>query len=81
MPFTHELSNQADLDADPVLRDRLIILYRKDLHVAWVSSRALALTVSNLPDKIIGGEVIRDAEKKPTGMSGLPLVPQLILHR
>lgn len=73
-------SDQADLDADPILRDRPIILYRKDLHVAWVSNRALELTVSNLPDKIDGGEVIRDAKGKPTGASSLPLVPQLVLH-
>jgi hypothetical protein len=52
-----KVSGQADLDADPVLRDRPIILYRKDLHVAWVSSKALELTVPNLPDKIDGGEI------------------------
>lgn len=73
-------TEQADLDADPVLRGRPIILHRKDIHVAWVSKRALELTLSNLPDKVDGGEVIRDAEGKPTGMSYLPLVPRLILH-
>ena len=70
-PLTHELSDQADLDADPVLRDRPIILHRKDLHVVWVSSRALELTALNLPDKVDGGEIIRGANGKPTGMSGL----------
>lgn len=73
----HVRSRQADLDADPVLRGRPIILYRKDLHAAWISSTALELTVPNLPDKINGGEIIRDSKGKPTGMSFLPYVVQL----
>ena len=76
-PFTYGVSGQADLDADPVLRGRPIILYRKDIHVAWVSSKAMELTVPNLPDKINGGEIKRDPKGKPTGMSFLLRVAQL----
>lgn len=72
MSFTHEFSDQADLDADPVLRGRLIILFRKDIHVAWVSNKALELTIPNLPDKIDGGKILRDGTGNPTGMSNLP---------
>jgi len=78
--FTHGLSDQDDLDADPVLRDRPIILYRKDLHVAWVSGKALELAVPNLPDKIVGGEIIRYKNGKPTGMSVLSCVSQPTLQ-
>ena len=80
VPLAHERSHQADLDADPILRDRPIILYRKDLHAAWVSSKALELTIPNLPDKVEGGKVICDANKKPTGISSLRSVYQLTLR-
>jgi predicted amidohydrolase YtcJ len=71
VPLTHKHSGQADLDADPVLRDRPIVLYRKDLHAAWVSSKALRLTIPNLPDKVDGGEIKRDSKGEPTGISDL----------
>lgn len=79
-PLTHGTSRQADLDADPVLRGRLIILYRKDLHAAWISSKALELAVPNLPEEINGGEIIRDSKRKPTGMSFLSRVAQPTLR-
>lgn len=66
------------LDADPVLRGKPIILFRTDLHVVWVSGRALELC-GKLPKKVTGGEIIRDAAGMPTGI--LVDLAQLLVPR
>jgi predicted amidohydrolase YtcJ len=49
------------------LRGKPIILFRTDYHVAWVSGRALELC-GKLPKTVTGGEIVRDASGKPTGV-------------
>jgi predicted amidohydrolase YtcJ len=58
---------QDDLEADPVLRGKAILLFRVDLHAVWVSKRVLELC-GTLPKKVEGGEIITDATGNPTGM-------------
>ncbi|KDR78374.1 hypothetical protein GALMADRAFT_1317728 [Galerina marginata CBS 339.88] len=67
----------ADLDADPLLKDRLISLSRVDGHARWVSSAVLRL-LPDLPDSVDGGSIIRDNKGKPTGIfvdNAMNLVP------
>ncbi|KAK7466160.1 hypothetical protein VKT23_004883 [Stygiomarasmius scandens] len=55
-----------ELETDPILRDRLIVLQSKDCHALWVSPRMLEMCV--LPDFVEGGVVVRDENGKPTGV-------------
>ncbi|CAE6479302.1 unnamed protein product [Rhizoctonia solani] len=57
----------ADLDKDPLLKDRPIVLARTDLHAYWVSNEVIR-RLGRLPDKVDGGEIIRDADGNPTGI-------------
>ncbi|KAH7337232.1 amidohydrolase family-domain-containing protein [Rhizoctonia solani] len=57
----------ADLDKDPLLRDKPIVLARTDVHAYWVSNEVIR-RLGPLPDKVDGGEIIRDAEGNPTGI-------------
>ncbi|KAK6985112.1 Amidohydro-3 domain-containing protein [Favolaschia claudopus] len=59
-----------DLEADPVLRGRPIVLQSKDCHALWVSRRVLELSVSAkpFPASVDGGVVLRDEKGDPTGM-------------
>ncbi|KAF9260449.1 hypothetical protein L218DRAFT_907141 [Marasmius fiardii PR-910] len=61
------LPTAADLDSDPLLKDRLIVLYRVDGHATWVSSRVLEL-MGELPFEIEGGVIVRDQHGNPTGI-------------
>ncbi|KAF8878407.1 amidohydrolase 3 [Infundibulicybe gibba] len=58
---------QADLDLDPLLHGRPIVLRRVDGHAHWVSTRVLELAGS-LPLSIDGGLIIRNQHGKPTGI-------------
>ncbi|TFK25493.1 hypothetical protein FA15DRAFT_668366 [Coprinopsis marcescibilis] len=55
------------LDSDPILRGRPIVLQSKDCHALWVSSEALKPSYP-LPEEIEGGVIVRDGDKKPTGV-------------
>ncbi|CAE6462601.1 unnamed protein product [Rhizoctonia solani] len=57
----------ADLDQDPLLRDKPIVLARTDVHAYWVSKEVIR-RLGPLPDKVDGGEIIRDADGNPTGI-------------
>ncbi|KAI0066150.1 hypothetical protein BV25DRAFT_1912937 [Artomyces pyxidatus] len=57
----------ADLDADPVVRGRRVVLQAKDGHAIWVNSKVLK-DISPLPDHVEGGVIVRDASGKPTGV-------------
>ncbi|KAJ6576849.1 amidohydrolase family-domain-containing protein [Mycena sp. CBHHK59/15] len=69
----------ADLERDPLLRGRPIVLSRVDVHATWVSERVLELMAPIPPDsEIEGGSVIRDASGKPTGIfvdNAMVLIP------
>ncbi|KZT51398.1 hypothetical protein CALCODRAFT_460505 [Calocera cornea HHB12733] len=62
-----EFPTWRDLDADPVLKGRPIVLDRIDVHASWVSSRVLEI-LSPLPDGVEGGHIIRDGDGAPTGV-------------
>jgi predicted amidohydrolase YtcJ len=61
------LRTQDDLEADPVLRGKPIILFRVDMHAVLVSKRVLELC-GKLPKTVDGGEIIVDAAGNPTGV-------------
>ncbi|KIL68929.1 hypothetical protein M378DRAFT_158071 [Amanita muscaria Koide BX008] len=58
----------ADLEADPIVRNRPIVLQSKDCHALWISAKALEAS-SPLPDEEIeGGFIVRDDHGRPTGV-------------
>ncbi|KAJ6497886.1 amidohydrolase family-domain-containing protein [Mycena sanguinolenta] len=57
----------ADLDSEPVLRGRPIILQSKDCHALWVSSKVVEMN-SPFPDVVDGGIIFRDESGQPNGM-------------
>ncbi|CAE6542889.1 unnamed protein product [Rhizoctonia solani] len=57
----------ADLDKDPLLKDKPIVLARTDVHAYWVSSEVIR-RLGPLPDTVDGGEIVRDADGNPTGI-------------
>jgi hypothetical protein len=57
---------QEDLEADPIVRGRPIVLQSKDCHALWLSAKALEAS-SPLPDEVEGGFVVRDDNGFPTG--------------
>ncbi|KAE9401637.1 amidohydrolase 3 [Gymnopus androsaceus JB14] len=57
----------ADLDSDPVIHGRPVVLQSKDCHALWVSQRALDSSLP-FPEEVDGGLIIRDDSGKPTGM-------------
>ncbi|CAE6496454.1 unnamed protein product [Rhizoctonia solani] len=57
----------ADLDKDPLLKDKPIVLARTDVHAYWVSGEVIR-RLGPLPDKVDGGEIVRDADGNPTGI-------------
>ncbi|KDR78376.1 hypothetical protein GALMADRAFT_266881 [Galerina marginata CBS 339.88] len=67
----------ADLDSDPLLKDKLISLSRVDGHARWVSPAVLRL-MPDLPEKVEGGLIVRDGHGKPTGIfvdNAMSLIP------
>ncbi|GAA5923365.1 hypothetical protein JCM3775_007516 [Rhodotorula graminis] len=57
-----------DLERDPRLRGRPIYLKRIDVHGLWVSPAVLALLPSDLPTDLPGGEIVRGADGRPSGI-------------
>lgn len=57
----------AELDADPVIRGRPVVLQSKDCHALWVSAEAMRLS-SPFPDSVEGGIIIRGEDGEPTGV-------------
>ncbi|KAF8965645.1 amidohydrolase family-domain-containing protein [Flammula alnicola] len=57
----------ADLEADPVVAGRPVILQSRDGHAIWVSRRTLEENAP-FPNAIEGGIIIRDGEGNPTGV-------------
>ncbi|TRM69760.1 amidohydrolase family-domain-containing protein [Schizophyllum amplum] len=57
----------ADLDSDPIIRGRPVVLQSKDCHALWVSSKALEL-MGDLPPEVDGGIIVRDSAGNPTGL-------------
>ncbi|KAJ7478902.1 amidohydrolase family-domain-containing protein [Mycena latifolia] len=57
----------ADLEADPVIRGRPVVLQSKDCHAQWASARALELSAP-LPDAVEGGVILTDEMGAATGV-------------
>ncbi|RXW15059.1 hypothetical protein EST38_g10795, partial [Candolleomyces aberdarensis] len=71
------LPTAGDLDANPITRNRPIILQSKDGHAIWVS-QTLIDTHGPYPDTIEGGVIVRREDGKPSGVfidSAQSLVP------
>ncbi|KAL1735824.1 amidohydrolase family-domain-containing protein [Schizophyllum commune] len=69
----------ADLDADPIIRGRPVILTSKDGHAIWVSQRVLDENIANIPDEVPGGVIYRDKDGKPAGTfldSAIDVIPK-----
>ncbi|KAJ3805913.1 amidohydrolase family-domain-containing protein [Lentinula aff. lateritia] len=56
-----------DLELDPVIRGRPVVLQSKDCHALWLSQKALESSLP-FPEEVDGGLIVRDASGKPTGM-------------
>ncbi|KAJ7215765.1 amidohydrolase family-domain-containing protein [Mycena haematopus] len=56
-----------DLEADPVIKGRLVVLQSKDCHALWVSRRVLELS-DPFPASVDGGVILTDASGAATGM-------------
>lgn len=57
---------QEDLESDPVIRGRPVVLQSKDCHALWLSQKALESSLP-FPQEVDGGLIVRDASGKPTG--------------
>lgn len=57
-----------DLEREPPLRGRSVLLARIDYHAYWVSNAILS-RLNSLPDNVDGGLIVRDKYGKPTGPS------------
>jgi len=57
----------ADLEKDPDLNGRPIVLQSKDGHALWVSSKVIN-SMQPLPEDVPGGFIIRDESGSPTGV-------------
>jgi len=66
---TGKFPKASDLEADPILKNRPIVLARVDVHAYWVSPTVLTL-LGDLPIEVPGGLIVRDEEdgSKPTGV-------------
>jgi hypothetical protein len=66
-------SAKDDLEREPLLRGRSILLARVDYHAYWVSNAILSRLDIPLGE-VDGGLVVRDEAGKPTGPSDFSLV-------
>ena len=60
-------ARQDDLESDPLVAGRPIVLQSKDGHALWVSKKVLRL-MEPIPDAVEGGIIIRDSHGNPTGI-------------
>ncbi|KAG1840207.1 amidohydrolase family-domain-containing protein [Suillus tomentosus] len=56
-----------DLDMDPIVRGRPVILQSKDGHAFWLSKETFALN-SPWPSEIEGGVIMKDSSGNPSGV-------------
>ncbi|KAK7029444.1 hypothetical protein VNI00_014578 [Paramarasmius palmivorus] len=62
-----EYPTAADLEADPVIRGRQVMLRSKDMHSSWVSQATLDANAP-FPEEYEGGVIMRDEDGNPTGI-------------
>ncbi|KAJ7354162.1 amidohydrolase family-domain-containing protein [Mycena albidolilacea] len=56
-----------ELDADPIIKGRPVVLQSKDCHALWVSHRVLELSAP-FPASVEGGVILRDESGAATGV-------------
>ncbi|KAF8520380.1 amidohydrolase family-domain-containing protein [Hysterangium stoloniferum] len=56
----------AQLEADPIVHGRPVVLLSKDGHAYWCSEKAMA-SAGSFPETVQGGVIIRDSHDRPTG--------------
>jgi predicted amidohydrolase YtcJ len=61
------LGAQDELDADPIIKGRPVVLQSKDCHALWVSHRVLELSAP-FPASVEGGVILRDESGVATGL-------------
>ncbi|KAF9024805.1 hypothetical protein BDZ89DRAFT_988931 [Hymenopellis radicata] len=59
--------NADDLEQDPVIRGRSVVLQSRDGHGIWVSKTALEAN-KPYPDAVEGGVIVRDSNGNPNGL-------------
>ncbi|KAJ3539262.1 hypothetical protein NMY22_g4813 [Coprinellus aureogranulatus] len=57
----------SDLDTDPVIKGRPVVLQSKDCHALWVSSEAMRGSLP-FPNEVDGGVVLKDDNGDPSGL-------------
>ncbi|KAK1217672.1 hypothetical protein PQX77_019666 [Marasmius sp. AFHP31] len=62
-----EYPTAADLDADPIISGRQVMLRSKDGHSSWVSQSTIDANAP-YPDKVEGGVILRNDDGSPTGI-------------
>ncbi|KAI0930719.1 hypothetical protein AcW1_003666 [Taiwanofungus camphoratus] len=62
-----EWPTYVQLEEDPEVAGRLIVLQSKDGHALWVSSKVLE-AIKPLPQAVEGGVILRDSAGEPTGV-------------
>ena len=55
-------------DLDAAVKTKPVCISRVDGHAVWVNSKAIEVLKLNLDTQIIGGEIVRNKEGKPTGV-------------
>ena len=57
---------QQEMEKNPTVRGRPIVLQSKDGHALWVSKKILDAMIP-IPDHVDGGAIIRDEDGNPSG--------------
>ena len=75
-PLLLVFSAKDDLEREPLLRGRSVLLARIDYHAYWVSNAILS-KLGSLPDEVDGGLIVRDKAGNPTGLSDFSLIGRI----
>lgn len=75
-PSLFVLPAKDDLEREPLLHGRSVLLARIDYHAYLVSNTILS-KLNSLPDEVDGGLIVRDKAGKPTGLSDLSLIGRI----
>jgi len=72
---------QEEMESDPVIRGRPVVLQSKDGHALWVSQKILD-AMAPIPAHVEGGHIVRDEMGNPTGECALrtPRVRDCLIH-
>jgi hypothetical protein len=75
-PSLFVFSAKDDLEREPLLHGRSVLLARIDYHAYWASNAILS-KLNSLPDEVDGGLIVRDKAGKPTGPSDFSLIGRI----